>query len=153
MQTNMQSRRGDLVGLIVVVGMLALVGGAGWGVAPAEAALCPAATIGSLCADLTEPTGVLNLKDTVVTIQKNGKDLPPLTIPATGATGGGIVSTSVPTVPCESATYTASAYSEYSTTLGVMKSLSVTATPGAGVVKDRSTEATCFQAPTNFTLH
>lgn len=132
--------------------LLVIIGSA-FCVSQAEAALCPAATVGSVCADLSEPSGVLSLKDTVVTIQKNGKDLPTVTIPATAPTGGGIISTSLPTVACESATYTATAYSEYTTTLGVMKSLSVSSTPGAGVVKDRTTESPCFQAPTNFTVH
>lgn len=120
---------------------------------PAEAALCPTASNSSICVDFTEPSGVTNLKDTVVTIKRNGGALPSVTIPASAATGGGQMSTSMPTRECQSDTYTAEAYSQYNTALGVMKSLVVQANPGAGVLKDRTGEAVCFKVPVNPTLH
>ena len=118
-----------------------------------EAALCPPATATAVCADFGEPTGVTNLKDTVVTIKRDGVALPAITIPASSPTGGGVMSTSMPTIACQSDVYTAEAYSQYTTNLGVMKSLVVTSTPGLGVTKDRTGEAACFKVPENFSLH
>ena len=119
----------------------------------AEAALCPAASALTVCMDFTEPTGVLNLKETVVTPSRDGAALTPIVIPASSVTGGVVQSTSIPTVVCQSDTYTATAVSNYTTALGVMSSLSVSSSPGIGAVKDRTNEAACFKPPTNFTLH
>lgn len=121
-------------------------------VASAQSAPCPSASVSTVCAEYTEPAGVTNLRGTVVTISKNGVALAPVTIPASAPTGGAVQSTAVDTAACESATYTVSAHSEYSTPLGVMRSLVVNGTPGAGVVKDRTSEQVCFKAPTNFTV-
>ena len=123
-----------------------------WASPSAEAAPCPLAQVGTVCAELDEPKGVLNLKDTVITIEKNGTALPSVTIPATSAAGGGTVSTSIPTAACEVATYKATAYAEYATSLGIIKSLSVSSTPGTGVLKDRSSEPACLKVPENFSL-
>lgn len=120
----------------------------------ASAALCPMSDVNTVCADWHEPAGVLNLKDVVVTFNKNGADIPtPVVVPASAATGGGNMSASMPTVTCESATYKASAYAEYTTSLGVMKSLVVQSIPIAGVMKDRTADAACLKVPENFLLH
>lgn len=136
-------------GRILALLLIGIVSSAWW----AEAALCPPASATTVCADFSEPTGVTNLKDTIVTIKRDGVALPSVTIPASAATGGGVMSTSVPTIACQSDTYTAEAYSQYTTNLGVMKSLTVTSTPGLGVVKDRTGEAACFKVPENFSIH
>lgn len=120
---------------------------------PAEAALCPASTSLTVCMDFTEPAGVLNLKETVVTLSRDGVALTPIVVPASSVTGGAVQSTSLPTIGCVSDTYTATAFSNYTTALGVMSSLVVSGTPGVGVVKDRTGEAACFKPPTNFTMH
>lgn len=120
---------------------------------PAEAALCPASTSLTVCVDFTEPAGVLNLKETVVTVSRDGVALTPIVVPASSVTGGAVQSTSLPTIGCVSDTYTATAFSNYTTALGVMSSLVVSGTPGAGIVKDRTGEASCFKPPTNFTMH
>ena len=122
-------------------------------VGSAEAALCPASTSLTVCMDFTEPSGVLNLKETVVTPSRDGVALPPIVVPASSVTGGVVQSTSLPTLGCVSDTYTAKAFSNYTTALGVMSSLVVSSTPGAGLVKDRTGEAPCFVPPTNFTMH
>lgn len=119
----------------------------------AEAALCPAASALTVCMDFTEPAGVLNLKETVVTPSRDGVALSPIVIPASSVTGGAVQSTAIPTVGCLNDTYTAKAFSNYTTALGVMSSLVVSSTPGVGVVKDRTGEALCFVPPTNFTMH
>lgn len=135
-----------VVGLIVILVAFS---------APVEsqAALCPPSSALTVCVDFSEPTGVANLKDTVITFSVDGTAVAPITIPASAATGGGTQSTALNTVACETHSYMASAYSEYTTALGVMKSLVVSATPVVGVVRDRTGEAACFKAPTNFTLH
>lgn len=119
----------------------------------AEAALCPAASALTVCADFTEPAGVLNLKETVVTPSRDGVALTPIVIPASSATGGAVQSTTISTLGCANDTYTAKAFSNFTTALGVMSSLVVSSTPGGGLVKDRTGEAVCFLPPTNFTMH
>lgn len=118
----------------------------------ALAASCPAASIGTVCAEYTEPTGVTNLKDVVVTITRDGVDLPAITVPASSATGGAVQSALVSTLSCVTDTYTAHAVAEYTTPLGIMQSLSVSTAPGAGLVKDRTGEAVCLKPVTNFTI-
>lgn len=118
----------------------------------AFAASCPVASLGTVCAEYTEPTGVTNLKDVLVTITRDGVDLPAITVPASSATGGAVQSASVSTLSCVTDTYTAHAVAEYATPLGVMQSLSVSTTPGVSVVKDRTGEAACLKPVTNFTI-
>ena len=144
MQTG--RRIGILVGIAAILAF-------GIGEAPAATGLCPPSSAVTICADFSEPSGVTNLKDTVVTFSLDGAAVAPITLNASAATGGGTQSVALTTVACERHTYTASAYSEYTTALGVMKSLSVSATPGGGMVRDRTGEASCFKAPTGFTLH
>ena len=122
-------------------------------VTPAKAALCPAASALTVCLDFTEPAGVLNLKETVITPKRDGVNLTPIVIPASSATGGQTQFTSIPTLACVSDTYTGTAVSNYTTQLGVMSSLVVTSVPGVGVLKDRTGEAACFVPPANFTVH
>lgn len=134
-----------VLSLSIVVGLL-------WAI-PARAALCPAATPLTACFDFTEASGVLTLKETVVIPAKDGVDLPQVVIPASSPIGGATQSSAISTVACVSDTYTAKAFHNYTTQLGVMPSLTVTALPAAGVVKDRTAEPACLKVPTNFTGH
>ena len=119
----------------------------------ADAALCPPASALTACFDFTESAGVTNLKSTTVTPSKNGLPLAPIIIPASFSTGGGVQSSVINTVPCQSDTYTADAFSSYQVGPLIMNSLTVSATPGTGVLKDRTGEAPCMKPPTNFTGH
>jgi len=131
--------------LFLVVGWIGLAG-------PVDAATCPAAAIGTVCAQWDEPTGVTNLRDTMITISRDATALPAVTIPASSPTGGVVQSTTISTIGCVSDTYTATAVSRYNTPLGIMSSLVVSATPGAGLTKDRTGEAACLLPVTNFTI-
>ena len=137
---------------LVLIGLLAYALSLTYA-APADAALCPPASALTACFDFTEAAGVTNLKSTTVTPSKNGVALAPIIIPASIVTGGGVQSSIVSTVQCQADTYTADAFSSYQVGPLVMNSLTVSATPGTGVLKDRTGEAPCMKPPTNFTGH
>ena len=138
--------------VLVLAGLLAYALSLTYAV-QADAALCPPASALTACFDFTEAAGVTNLQSTTVTPRKNGVTLVPIIIPASVVTGGGVQSSVVSTVPCQSDTYTADAFSSYQVGPLIMNSLTVSATPGTGVLKDRTGEAPCMKPPTNFTVH
>jgi hypothetical protein len=133
---------------VVAVGMF-------WGV-KSDAALCPAASVGTACVDFTEGTpgtsGAI-ITSTTVTISRDGVALAPVTIPTTSGAGGQTKFTSINTLECQSDTYTASGITNYTIGGVSFQSLAVTATPGVGVVKNRTGEAVCTTPPSGFTLH
>lgn len=133
---------------------LSLALGLLWAV-PSHAALCPAASILTACVDFTEGnpgTSGAVITSTTVTIARDGVALAPVTIPALAA-GGQTKFTSVNTLECQSDTYTATGVTNYTIGGVSFQSLTVTATPGVGVVKNRTGEAVCTTPPSGFTLH
>lgn len=95
--------------------------------------VCPAASVLIACIQWMEPSGVDDLKGAVLTVEKNGVQVLSQTLAASSPKGEGTQAVSIPTVPCEKATYTATLFAEYMTS---GKSIPVT----ASVVKDRTSE-------------
>lgn len=123
-------------------------------VIPSHAALCPGSSLSTICADFTEGGGAgITMQSTRVVISRDGAALPAVTIPASSAGGRQTQFTSMPTVACQSDTYTATAQSNYLVGATPFQGLIVSATPGAGLVKDRTGEPACVEAPSNFSMH
>lgn len=121
-----------------------------------EAALCPAASASTICFDFTEGTPGTSgaaIVSTTVTPSKNNVALPPVVLPASSVTGGQTKFHSIATVECQSDTYAGSAFTTYTISGVSFNSLSVTATPGVGVIKNRTGEAVCTTPPSGFSAH
>lgn len=138
--------------MLVVFAALVAVGMC-WGV-KSDAALCPAAGLGTICADFTEGGGTgITMQSTTVVISRDGVALPAVVVPASSAAGKQTRFTSLPTQECQSDTYTATAQSNYLVGTTPFQSLVVSTAPGVLVTKDRTAEPVCVAPPSNFSLH
>lgn len=120
----------------------------------ADAAPCPAGSLATVCGEFLEGGGTgITMQSTTVVISRDGVALSPITVPASSAAGRTIQSTSISTLACQSDTYTATARSNYLVGATPFQGVVVNANPGAGLVKDRTGEPACVEAPSNFSLH
>lgn len=125
-----------VVGVIIALCVLAY-----W-MSPAHAAPCPTVSITLVCMQVTEPTTLTNglpltdYQETRFYPMKNGAVLPVIAIPATGPSGGGIVSSVLPTTACRKDTYSVDASGKNAVGESVH-------TAPLSLIKDRLNEPPC----------